>query len=221
MTNSIKRTAASALALSLGLALSACGTVNDGPRNMSLYSTNEPVVERASFMLDLNAGGSGLSMPEQARLADWFETMDLNYGDRVDLDDPVGNPATRADVAEVAARYGLLLGNQAPVTQGYLNPGTVRVVVTRSVAYVPGCPIWDDEYGFERGNQTSSGFGCAINGNLAAMVANPEDLLEGQHGTGETVIMTSNRAIDSYRNAQPTGGGGTTLPEVSSSEGGN
>ena len=216
MTNRNKRTAASALAVSLGLALSACGTANDGPQNMTLYSTAQPVVERNNYTLDLAIGGSGLPVSEQARLADWFETMDVGYGDTIALDDPVNSPAVRQDVAAVASRYGLLLADTAPITEGYVNPGSARVVVTRTMAYVPDCPIWDDQYGFQRGNQTSNGFGCAVNSNIAAMVANPQDLLEGQTGTGETVIMTSNRAIGSYRDAEPTGQGGTSLPEVNS-----
>lgn len=216
MTISTKRNAASALAISLGLALSACGSLNGGDQNMSLYSTNQPVVERDNYTLDLASGASGLTVPEQARLADWFETLDVGYGDRIAVDDPARNPAVMADVAAVASRFGLLVSAEAPVTEGYVNPGNVRVVVTRSMAQVPGCPIWDHEFGFQRGNQTSTGYGCAVNSNIAAMVADPEHLLEGASGTGETVIMTSNRAIDAYRNAAPSGNGGTNLPEVSS-----
>ena len=48
-------------------------------------------------------------------------------------------------------------------------------------------------------NATYPGFGCGVNGNLAAMVANPEDLITGQKGNGETVVMSSTKAIDSYR----------------------
>ena len=58
------------------------------------------------------------------------------------------------------------------------------------------------------GNGISPGYGCAVNSNLAAMVANPEDLLEGQKGTGETVVATGTRAIQTYREAAPTGAGG-------------
>ncbi len=216
MTNRNKRLAATALALSLGFGLSACGTLNEGPQNMSLNSVNQPVVERNNYTLDLASSGSGLTVPEQARLADWFETLDLGYGDRIAVDDPAMSAAVREDVAGVASRFGILLSDVAPVTEGYVNPGNVRVVVTRSMAHVPGCPNWENRYGIEQGNQTSPGFGCAVNSNIAAMVANPEHLLNGASGSGETVVMTSNRAIDSYRNAQPTGGGGTTLPEVSS-----
>lgn len=209
-----KRFAMTALALSLGAGLSACGTVNDGPQNMTLYSVNQPVVERQNFALDLAANGAGLSVPEQARLADWFETLDLGYGDRVSIDDPVGSRAIHEDVAAVASRFGILLSDGAPITEGYVNPGNVRVVVTRSSAHVPGCPNWRDQYGFNQGNQTSPGYGCAVNSNIAAMVADPEHLLEGASGAGDTVVQTSNRAIDAYREAAPSGAGGTNLPQA-------
>ncbi|RPF72009.1 CpaD family pilus assembly protein [Aurantiacibacter spongiae] len=218
MTNSIKRASASALALALGLGLAACSS---GPQeaNYSLNSVNQPVVERANYALDVATGPSGLSVPEQQRLVDWFDMLDLQYGDRIAIDDPAASAAVREDVAAAASRYGLLLSDGAPVTQGYVDPGSARIVVTRTVAYVPGCPNWSDEYGFQVGNATSDGFGCSVNGNLAAMVADPEHLLEGAHGTGETVVMTSNRAIVTYRNQEPTGAG--SLPEVSSQGGGS
>ena len=57
-------------------------------------------------------------------------------------------------------------------------------------------------------NANSPGYGCAVNSNMAAMIANPEDLLQGQTGTGETVVSTGTRAIQSYREAEPTGAGG-------------
>ena len=200
-----KRAAATAIALSLGLALSACG---DTPNNTSLYSVKQPVVERSNYTLDLASNASGLSVPEMARLNDWFETIGLAYGDRIAIDDPMASPAVVEDVAAVASRYGLLVSQGAPVTEGYVDPGNVRVVVTRSMAHVPGCPDWSDKGMTTLGNETSDGFGCAINSNMAAMIANPEHLLEGEVGTGETVVMSSTKAIESYRNQTPTGQGG-------------
>jgi pilus assembly protein CpaD len=83
---------------------------------------------------------------------------------------------------------------------------------------VPGCPDWSDQSSSYNNNATHSNFGCAVNGNLAAMVADPEHLLKGAAGSGETVVMSSNKAISTYREAKPTGAGG--LPQVSSQEGG-
>ncbi len=40
------------------------------------------------------------------------------------------------------------------------------------------------------------------------MVADPQDRLEGKKGSSETVIVTSNKAISTYRETAPTGKGG-------------
>jgi pilus assembly protein CpaD len=84
------------------------------------------------------------------------------------------------------------------------------VVITRSSAHVPGCPDWSAKSDMNFNNATSPGYGCSVNGNMAAMVANPEDLISGQKGTGETVVMTSSKAISSYREQAPTGEAGVS-----------
>jgi len=210
-----KSAVAAALALSLGFGLSACG---DTPNNRSLYSVKQPVVERNNYTLDVATGAGGLTLPEQQRLAEWFDAMNLRYGDRIAIDGTVDNDAVREDVAAIAGRYGLLLSEGAPITNGYVDPGTVRVVVTRTRAQVPGCPDWSDKFASNLDNSTSDDYGCAVNSNLAAMVADPEHLLHGAQGTGETVVMSSTKAIRTYREQEPTGKGG--LPEVSSQSGG-
>lgn len=204
------------LALSLGLGLSACG---DTPQNTTLYSVKQPVVERNDYTLDLAAGAGGLTIPEQQRLAEWFESMNLRYGDRVAIDGALGSAAVREDVAAIASRQGLLLSEGAPITNGFIEPGMVRVVVTRSRAHVPGCPDWSEQFATNMENATADGYGCAVNSNIAAMVADPQHLLHGEEGTGETVVMSSTKAIQSYREAEPTGKGG--LPEISSQGGGS
>ena len=216
MHNRKKSAVTAAIALSLGFGLSACG---DTPNNRSLYSVKQPLVERNNFTLDLAAGTGGLTVPEQQRLNEWFEAMDLRYGDRVALDTSLPSDAVREDVAAIAARHGLWLSNGAPVTAGFVEPGMVRVVVTRSRAYVPGCPDWSDRFASNLENRTSDDYGCAVNSNLAAMIADPEHLLKGAEGTGETVVMSSTKAIQSYRAQEPTGKGG--LAATSSQSGGN
>ena len=214
MTNT-KRLGVALIASTLALSLSACG----GPMNHSLYSTAQPVVERTHYTFDVVGGPGGPSIPEQRRLAGWFEALNLKYGDRVSIDDPSVNPAVKRDLAALAGRHGVLISEKAPVTAGYVNPGQVRIVVTRSTASVPGCPDWSANGEHNPTNATSPGYGCAVNGNLAAMVANPEDLITGQKGTGETVVSTSTKAIKAYRDLAPTGATGG-LAEVNTQEGG-
>lgn len=192
---------ASAISLSLG----ACS----GDINRSLYSTAQPVVERTHFTLDLATGPGGMPISEQRRLAGWFEALELRYGDRVAIEADSANPATIDNIANIVGRYDLALSDTAPVTEGFVEPGRVRVVVSRSVASVPGCPDWSDDYDGNYMNATSRNYGCATNSNVAAMVANPEDLVRGQSGDGKPVITSSNRAIEAYRNGDlPAVGGG-------------
>jgi pilus assembly protein CpaD len=206
-TPSIRTASAAALTLSLALTLAGCGGLT-AKNNNTIESVHQPVVERTNYTLDVATGSGGLPLPEQRRLAGWFEAMELRYGDRISIDDPLSSGATRAAVEAVASRYGILLSDGAPVTPGYVNPGTARVIVSRSLASVPSCPVWENSE-FSLKNNTHSNYGCAVNSNLAAMVANPEDLVKGATARGETVVMSSNKAIDAYRGAPPTGNGNT------------
>lgn len=205
----------SALALSMGLTMAGCNSI---ATNTSLESIHQPVVQRTNYTLDLTSGPGGLSLPEQRRLSGWFEAMDLRFGDRIAVDDPMDSPATRAAIDAVAARYGLLVGDGAPVTAGYVNAGTVRVIVSRSVASVPSCPVWTSHSDFNPKNGTGSNYGCATNSNLASMVADPEHLIRGARQTGDTTVMSSSKAIGSFREAKPSGEGGL---KQSSTQNGN
>ncbi|WP_395331676.1 CpaD family pilus assembly protein [Novosphingobium sp. BL-8H] len=206
------RIAGGAFALSLGLALSACGGI---PTNRSMNSVHQPVVEKVNYTLDVGIGGDGLAYGEQTRLADWFTAMGARYGDRVYIEDTSGNPATRSAVEAVASRFGMQLSEGAPATEGYLDQGRARVVLVRAKASVPGCPNWSTNSDFNPGNGLSSNYGCANNSNLAAMVANPEDLVHGQQSDGTSSVRSS-KAIDAWRNAAPTGSGGTAVSSTSS-----
>ena len=180
-----KRFATVMLASALALGLSAC---NNSNYNRSLYSTAQPVVERTHYTLDLAGGPGGLPISEQRRLAGWFEALDLEYGDRVSIETDTASPATIDAVGGIVERYGLLLSDKAPVTDGFVEPGRTRVIVTRSVATVPGCPDWSDDLDSNYANATSRNFGCATNSNIAAMVANPEDLVRGQETEGSSRV---------------------------------
>jgi len=75
-------------------------------------------------------------------------------------------------------------------------------------ATVPGCPDFSRVSQPEFNSNTSSNQGCAINSNLAAMVANPADLVRGQPGADTSDDVSSLKAIDTFRKAVPTGAGG-------------
>lgn len=173
-------------------------------RNASISSVNQPVVQRTDYVFDVAAAGS-VPSPEIARLDAWFQSLSVGYGDRISIDGYADDGA-RQDIARLAGTYGLLLSEGAPTTAGQIPPGSVRVIVSRSSASVPGCPQWNPS---EIGARitTSPNYGCAVNTNIAAMIANPNDLVIGQVGDASVDAATAARAIQTYRTKQPTGAG--------------
>lgn len=195
--------------------LGGCGTYNGG-----VESVYQPVVQRNDYVFDLATSGPNLAGGENQRLAGWFSAMGLRYGDRVAIDDGAGGTTARDQIAAEASRYGILLSDRAPVTVGSVGPGTVRVVVTRMTASVPNCPDYSRVHQPDLESSTTSNFGCATNSNIAAMVANPGDLVRGEPGTSTTDPATAARAVKALRDATPTGNGGTTIKSESPGSGG-
>jgi len=191
--------------------------------NRGVDSVHQPVVNRTDYVLDVAATPSGLAPGEIDRLAGWFDGLGLGYGDTITLDDPSGwrGGAAQDVVGGVVARYGMLVSHEAaPVTAGHPASGALRVVVSRAIASVEGCPNYTHGNHPEYSGSTTSNYGCATALNTAAMIANPQDLVEGHSYDRTADAQLSVKAIKSYRDATTTGAGG--LKEVSSkSAGGN
>lgn len=191
----------------LALPLAACVTDST---NRGMDSVHQPVVSYSAYTFDVQAGGDGrLPAYEARRLGDWFNSIRLSYGDQVSIvtDSGYYSPGLRDDIADMVARHGLLVAEDSSAAAGIAPDGAVRLVVRRATASVPGCPDWSRNAETDMELGTSSNFGCGINGNLAAMIANPEDLVRGQTSDSELRTATSNRAITAYRDKEPTGKG--------------
>ena len=198
----------SIILLGLVSVLGACQTTapTDRPAK-GLSSVNVPVVTRADYALDLSAPDGSLSPSEAARLDGWFRSMVLGYGDMIYVDGATGYDA-RDDIARVAGQYGMLVSLGAPMTAGAVPQGMVRVVVARTQASVPNCPNWSKASTPNFDNASMSNFGCGVNSNLAAMIANPQDLVSGREGSGVGDTVTASKAVEQYRKSTPTGQSG-------------
>jgi pilus assembly protein CpaD len=173
-------------------------------KDRGVEAVNVPVVTRADYVFDAAAAGGSLAPSEKARLDAWFRGLDLGYGDSIYVD-AVYADAARYDVAQVAGNYGMMVQPGAPVTAGAVPPGMVRVIVSRTRAEVPNCPNWSLPSQPNYNNRTMSNFGCGVNSNLAAMVANPEDLIHGRERTGLGDTTAGTKAVLLYRSTPPTG----------------
>ena len=191
--------------LALSTALAGCQTAvgRDVPER-GVASVNVPVVTTADYVFDAAAPGGVLAPGESERLNSWFQGLGLGYGDAVYVDGYDAGPA-RGQVAAIVGNYGMMVEAGAPITQGMVAPGNIRVVVARRRAEVPGCPNWSRPSEPDFGIRSMSNYGCAVNANIAAQVANPEDLLHGQASGAVTDVLTGTKAVQSYRSAAPTG----------------
>ena len=115
----------------------------------------------------------------------------------------------RDDVARVAGQYGMLVvarraGDRRAGAPGHgpggRHPDPRHRFPTAPIGRRPRTPNFD--------NASMSNFGCGVNSNLAAMVANPQDLVHGREGSGVGDSGTAAKAVDIYRKAVPTGQGG-------------
>ena len=192
-----------ALALVGCTMLAACGT-----QNRSLESVHQPVVSRTDFVFDVAAPGERFADSDASRLGAWFDSLNLRYGDRVSVDTQGYSVGARDAVGVVAARDGLLVDETAPVTQGIIPPGAVRVVVSRMAATVPNCPDWSRRSTPNFDGHSMSNYGCAVNSNIAAMVADPRDLISGRAAPASVDAALSSKAIGTYRKAPNSGASG-------------
>ncbi|MDR6831861.1 MULTISPECIES: CpaD family pilus assembly protein [unclassified Sphingopyxis] len=205
----------------LALATSLAGCGGTAYTNRSLDSVHQPVVRNAIYQFDVAAANGELPPSEQGRLQGWLDAMGVRYGDRISIEDPsvYGATSAQATVRSMVARRGLLVTNDVPVTTGAVPQDHLRVIVTRASASVPGCPNWDSKSAINIANATSSNYGCASNSNLAAMVADPNDLIKGARNAGNDPSMAT-RAIKTFREKPPTGAGELRGNATSNSGGG-
>ena len=89
--------------------------------------------------------------------------------------------------------------------RGLVSPH--QPIVSAAGASVPGCPDWRDT-DLTTSEGQASNYGCATALNLAAMIADPADLIHGKTGNGAGSADVAVRAIKAQRDLGPTGKGG-------------
>jgi pilus assembly protein CpaD len=202
--------------IALASSLAACNTPDLPDKGVA--AVNVPVVTTADYVFDAAAPDGALASGEADRLNGWFQGLGVGYGDSIYVDGAYAD-AARGQVAAVAGQYGMSVSNGAPVTTGAVQPGMVRVVVSRRRASVPYCPNWSVPSQPNFDNRNMSNFGCGVNSNIAAMVANPEDLIHGRGGTATEDVNEAAKAVMFYRSTPPSGSKG--LQNVNTKQGGN
>ena len=105
-------------------------------------AVNVPVVTSADYVFDAAAPGGALAPGEAERLDGWFQGLGLGYGDTIYVDGAYA-PGARSQVArDRRPLWHAGFGRRSGHRRASVPPGSVRVVVSRRRAVVPGCPNW-------------------------------------------------------------------------------
>ncbi len=192
----------------LALCLSACATARQPAPASPYASVPHGVVvtfEKQTLAVHYAPGAQSPDATQVAALNVLFAMGDLGRGDVVVIERAPGQLAQARALALLSglSREGLVVS--LAVSAG-VPDGELRLQIEHAVATAPDCPNWTKPPGDDFDNTLHSDFGCATAMNLAAMVANPRDLLAGRV-MGGVVGDAALAAIHSYRKGKAADGG--------------
>lgn len=187
------------------------------------YRTNHPImIAEKQRTLDLAVGSSdrGATRSQKSAIAGFLATnYDKSAAPVLNIMVPNGaaNSAAASDAArdfvQVAHRHGV--PDSRVVVTGYQagSPDVaapVRLAFTAIAAQTDKCGRWpDDILANNRENKHYADFGCSYQNNLAAQIADPNDLL-GPRAPSEIDAADRGNVIDDYRETvtilEPSGG---------------
>lgn len=186
------------------------------------YRTNHPImISEKEQVLDLPVGRSDRSATKAqiATLEGFLSSYDRDAAPVVTFLTPVGSMNSHAagqvarQLADVARKNGVPAGRLMMSTYNAAAPDVsapVRVTYAGVVAHTDKCGRWPEDIGANENNKHFANFGCSYQSNLAAQVANPNDLLGPRK---QTPIDAERRSavLDDWRSS---GGEGGFSPET-------
>jgi len=95
-----------------------------------------------------------------------------------------------------------------------LDADDVRLSYIRYQAHAEACGDWSVNLASTSANHRSPNFGCATQHNLAAMVADPRDLLAPDSSVGQPDAQRRLTVLDKYRKGDPTPAAKTAIGGV-------
>lgn len=203
------------------LSLTACRSFEDNNRitgwNLVEPSQRHPIMvsqEPSKLVLKVARGSYGLSTEQRAKLYNFASEYRANYSSnsKLVIQAPSGGPNEVAAMQAVAEIRHLLREGGFDETlitlEAYHDESDpqppVRVSYQRYVAEGPECGNWTSNMATQTDGLNQANFGCNQQKNLAAMVANPADLL-GPRGMTPRDGTRRDAVWEKYRKGETTG----------------
>jgi pilus assembly protein CpaD len=189
------------------LATAACSTpLANGPEQAYDRSERFPISVQPQMMTLrlLYNGQSALDENARGQIARFAQQYLSNGSGSIAVAPPNGNAAVSDLVIDELLEHGV--GRNQIMVGGNNSPGPsddIRITFIRYVAESPACGDWSANLGFTASNTRPPNFGCATQHNIAAMVADPRDLV-APDTSGQTDAQRRLTVLDRYRKGQTT-----------------
>jgi pilus assembly protein CpaD len=186
------------------LSLSACAAPFNGPENISDERLMYPITV-APRMETLRVPFNGNMSPDMdSRFVAFAKDYLENGNGAISISVPDSDPEARRYFASRLSDLGvpawrIMIGNSE--TAG--SAQDVELSYIRYAAEVAPCGDWSTNAADTASNMPPPNFGCATQHNLAAMVADPRDLV-APRGTDAADAQRRMTVLDKYRKGQST-----------------
>lgn len=174
------------------------------------YRTRHPImIAEKEFKLDVavGAGDRGMTKAQKQTLEGFLSNYDRSANPVLSIMKPIGSKNEVAagyaanDFAGVAHRNGIDSGRVVVTAYQAGSPevsAPIRVSYINVAAQTDKCGRWPDDLLKTTENKNWANFGCAYQNNLAAQIANPNDLL-GPRKPTEIDAENRGAVIEDYR----------------------
>jgi len=186
-----------------------CSVMNDGATISEDGARNHPITVEPSYRdlkVQFGAGADGMSSEDAAKFDSFLTDYRLHGNGSLGISVPSGASSRTAITyfGERAAASGISRDKILVSTHDAAN-GDRRVDVSyiAYTAHTQSCGDWSENESFTLDNQTPKNFGCSVQQNIAAMVADPSDLL-GPGGQGPVDTARRAAVLDHYEKGEIT-----------------
>ena len=170
-------------------------------------TANHPIlVQPSAQSLKLNVSPAGLAPADTAHFDDFVSGYQAHGNGKIVISAPAGALAN-AEVTWIAdhinamgvSRDQILVANRDAAP----GDGQVELNYVSYQANTAPCGDWSENLAYTMDNKTASNLGCAVQHNIAAMVADPRDLM-GPRPMGGADADRRATVITNYEKGAPT-----------------
>ncbi len=188
------------------LVAGSCTLPDDNPRLSQDPVVNHPITVEPSYRSLKIANSETLSTDDAQKLSAFVEDYLARGNGAITIAAPSGPDSSKVITAlgETLANMGvprthILVGEQDQVK----SDGLVEIGYIRYVARTAPCGDWSVNAEDNQRNLPMPNFGCAVQNNLAAQVADPRDLIEPR-GMGMSDATRRTQVLNKYEQGQVT-----------------